>query len=163
MERRTFTKFSLEEEKEVSAQSAERLSLSSTGGQQQQQQQRPEKKAQAAATSPSEPPRIDISRFLQHMADPEKAALIYELVFPRLTAISPDYLVQLESKRTGRMTSVSLIDYLHVITDETSHVSGLMNSFHTFIMTRVSQLPLCLVVNKKLASASSSSSSTGKK
>lgn len=113
----------------------------------------------AGSAEPSAPPRIEITRFLQHLSDPEKATLIYELLAPRLDSMTTDYLVKLKSKRTGLTFHVNLLDYLHVITDETLHVSPVLSSFHRWIMSRVYQLPACVVVNKKLAASTTAAAS----
>lgn len=95
--------------------------------------------------------RLDASRFFPHMENPEKAALLHDLILPHLGTIAPDYTVEMRSNKTGRSVRLSVLDYIDIVTSEKKTPGEIMSSYHRFITSLLS-LPSCLVVNRRLSS-----------
>jgi hypothetical protein len=104
----------------------------------------------AAAATPPPPPRIEASRYLEHLKNPKKALLLHDVIYPRLTdkikALGGNYELRLVSKSDGRSVSVSFLDYLDTLTDESKRPTREMRSVHTYVRKRV-LVPDCLISN----------------
>jgi energy-coupling factor transporter ATP-binding protein EcfA2 len=96
-------------------------------------------------------PAISAGRFLKHAADVEKAQLLFDLIFPRLpeeNKSEENFSLTLTSKKTGKLYTISVLDYIFALTDPDEVPSVELNSMHNYVMNLV-HVPKRLIMNKK--------------
>jgi hypothetical protein len=97
-------------------------------------------------------PAIDHCRFLEHLKNPKKAALLFDIIYSKLPdscKIGENFELELKSKKTGEKCRANFVDYLDHLTDRTKCPTSTIKSLHTFVCGLV-LLPECLVDNERL-------------
>ena len=94
---------------------------------------------------------IDVSRYLAHVRNPEKARLVYDIITKSLPVgtIDDHFTVKMHKKKSGEAVEVNLIDFLDCLMSEKARPSAAYRHFFGYVR-KLANFPSCLVENEGL-------------